>query len=71
MTSPDDLLSPDDIAALLQNRVTIRAVQKWCKSGRLRAINTGRKWLIRRADFEAFLRAHEGGNRGKTNALAA
>jgi excisionase family DNA binding protein len=71
--SPDDYLSPEDISKLLQNRVTARSVQTWCKIGKLKAIHAGRRWLVRRADFEAFLTSHEeeGNVRGKAEPLAA
>jgi excisionase family DNA binding protein len=70
--SPDDFLSPEEISKLLQNRITPRSVQAWCRTGKLKAIHAGRRWLVRRADFEAFLRSHEGREEeGKANALAA
>jgi excisionase family DNA binding protein len=69
--SPDDFLSPDEVAALLQNRYTSRSVQSWCQSGKLPASRVGRKWLIRRADFEAFVRNGGEVKEGKANALAA
>ena len=72
--SPDELLiTPQQAAEELQGIVTPRTVTTWCKSGKLKASRAGRKWLIRRADFEAFLRVQEEGGetRGKAEALAA
>lgn len=76
MNSPADdlLITPQQISEELQGQVTPRTVTTWCKTGKLRASRAGRKWLIKRADFEAFLRSHEGGGTGdlkKANALAA
>ena len=71
---PDDLLiTPQQAAEELQGMVTPRTVTTWCKLGKLRATRAGRKWLIRRADFDTFLRSHEEGGdlRGKAEALAA
>jgi hypothetical protein len=73
--SPDDLMTAQQIVNELQGIVTVRTVTTWCKSGRLKAKRVGLKWVIRRADFEAFQISNEGGNegnvRGKVNALAA
>ena len=72
--SPDELMTAQQIVDELQGIVTVRTVTTWCKSGKLKAVRAGLKWVIRRSDFEAFLRSHEGGNEGelkKANALAA
>ena len=72
---PDELMTAQQIADELQGIVTVRTVTTWCKSGRLKAKRVGLKWVIRRADFEAFQISNEGGEEGekevKTNALAA
>ena len=70
--SPDELLTTQQVCDELQGNVTPRTVMNWCKTGRLRATRAGWKWLIRRADLEAFLR--QGGEEEqlkKANALAA
>jgi excisionase family DNA binding protein len=74
MSIPDGdlLITPQQISDELQGMVTPHTVTSWCRSGKLKATRAGRKWIIRRADFVAFLRTNEGGGeRGKANALAA
>lgn len=54
-TKPDDLLSPQEVAAIL--RVTDRTVLRYIEDGVLSGIRLpgGRLWRIRRADVEALL----------------
>jgi excisionase family DNA binding protein len=70
MTIPDGdlLITPQQIAEELQGMVTPYTVTRWCKSGKLVATKAGRKWLVRRADFEAFLK-RGGENNPKADGL--
>jgi excisionase family DNA binding protein len=51
----DDLyLTPTQVAGELH--VTVVTVRRWITNGRLRASKAGpRKWMVRRADLDAFL----------------
>lgn len=39
-------------------RVSVQTVNRWCRTRRLAARRAGRKWLVRREDLDAFLRAN-------------
>lgn len=45
-----------EIAAEL--RVSVQTVNRWCRTNQLAARRAGRKWIVRRDDLEAFLRAN-------------
>jgi excisionase family DNA binding protein len=69
---PDELLSSQQVSDELQGMISARTVTNWCKAGKLKATRAGGKWLIRRADLQAFLQ--QGGreeSRGKAEPLAA
>ena len=52
-------LTPAEVAEEL--RVTVVTVRRWIASGTLRASKAGpRRWMIRRADLDAFLSAKAG-----------
>lgn len=38
-------------------RVSVQTVNRWCRTRQLAARRAGRKWLVRREDLDAFLRA--------------
>jgi excisionase family DNA binding protein len=70
--SPDELLSSQQVSDELQGMVSARTVTNWCKAGKLKASRAGGKWLIRRADLQAFLqRGGEAGEVKKAEPLAA
>lgn len=51
----NDYLSCEDVANLTGK--TLADVRRWCKSGRLKASRPGgRAWIIKKSDFEDFLR---------------
>jgi hypothetical protein len=70
--SPDELLSVSQVAAELQNKITVQTISTWCRVGKLRARRIGFKWFVRRGDLQAFLNTGgEEESRGKAEPLAA
>lgn len=53
--SPDDLLTVDEVAAIL--RVSTKTLYAWLKAKRLRGGRAGRGWRIRREHVTAFLQS--------------
>lgn len=49
-----DLLTTEEVARRL--RVSPGAVRAWLRSGQLRGVRAGRRWRIREADLEEYLR---------------
>jgi excisionase family DNA binding protein len=43
-----------------QLHVTPETVNRWCRTGQLRATKAGRSWLIQPSDLEAFLKQSKG-----------
>ena len=37
-------------------RVSVQTINRWCRERKLRAHRAGRKWLVRPADLDTFLR---------------
>jgi len=51
----EELFTTDEVAEMLKvHRVT---VWRWCKSGKLPAIQVGQQWRIRASDLQAFIEA--------------
>lgn len=72
MSNPDDLLSVNQIHELLERRVTIQTISRWCRNGELRATRVGLMWIVKRSDLDEFLEQRKGeGGRKKAEALAA
>jgi hypothetical protein len=69
--SPDELLSVAQVAAELQNKITVQTISTWCRVGKLRARRIGFKWFVRRGDLQAFLTGGDEDRRGKAEPLAA
>jgi excisionase family DNA binding protein len=55
-------------AALLA-RVHVRTMNRWCKTGRVKAAQVGRRWLVDRADLYSKLQLLGGAEEGKANTL--
>jgi excisionase family DNA binding protein len=72
MTIPDGdlLITPQQIVEELQGMVTPYTVTRWCRSGKLKATRAGRKWLIRKADFDEFLKKGGENSTKKADGLA-
>jgi excisionase family DNA binding protein len=49
-------LTIEDIYEELDRKVPIDSIRQWIKSGRLKAYRPGKAYLIKREDFEKFLR---------------
>jgi excisionase family DNA binding protein len=49
-------LDIDDIYELFGRKVPKDSIREWIRTGRLRAFKPGKNYLIRREDFEKFLR---------------
>jgi len=49
-------LDIDDIYERLGRKVPKDSIREWIRTGRLRAFKPGKNYLIRREDFEKFLR---------------
>jgi excisionase family DNA binding protein len=65
----NEYLSAEAIAQRLG--VSQETVNRWCRTGQLKASKAGRVWRVRPADLEAFLSRHEaGGEVKKADALA-
>lgn len=56
---PDDLLTPQEIAAMLG--LSPRAVLLWLKAGKLRGFHSGPRgrWRVHRADLDSFIRYNQ------------
>lgn len=55
MAIKEELFSTDEVAEMLKvHRVT---VSRWCKSGKLPAVQVGQQWRIRASHLEAFMEA--------------
>lgn len=50
-------LTPDEVAAEL--RVSIDAIYKWLREGKLKGIRVASLWRIKREDLEAFLKPNK------------
>lgn len=48
----DDLLTPDEAAAILGRDVSL--VRRYCREGRIRAVKPGRDWLISKDALQEF-----------------
>jgi excisionase family DNA binding protein len=51
----------EDIYEELDRKVPIDSIRQWIKSGRLKAYRPGKAYLIKREDFEKFLRESQTG----------
>ena len=55
MPIKEELLTTDEVAEMLKvHRIT---VWRWCKSGKLPAVQVGQQWRIRAGDLQAFMEA--------------
>ena len=50
---PDDYMTVEECAAVA--RMTVAGFRRLCNDGKLRCSKVGRRWLIRTADFQAWL----------------
>lgn len=61
MTGLPDLLTPDNVRALMSNGVmTTQTIRKACADGSIPAIKIGRRWFIPKERFFDFLNGKEG-----------
>lgn len=55
---PEELLTPEEAAALL--KVKVSTVKEWLRRGKLRGVRlAGKVWRVRPADLDAFVLAGE------------
>ena len=60
----EEVFTTDEVAEMLKvHRVT---VWRWCKSGKLPAIQVGQRWRIRASDLQAFIKARTNAGFGAT-----
>lgn len=52
----DTWLTIDDIYERLDKKVPMDSIRQWIRSGRLKAYRPGKAYLVKREDFEKFLR---------------
>ena len=57
----DVWLTIDDIYERLGKKVPMDSIRQWIRSGRLKAYRPGKAYLIRREDFEKFMRESQTG----------
>lgn len=55
---PDDTewLTIEDVYEELDRKVPIDSIRRWIQSGRLKAYRPGKAYLIKREDFEKFMK---------------
>ena len=61
MTDETEWLSIEDIYERLGRKVPMDSIRQWIRTGRLKAYRPGKAYLVKREDFEKFLKESQTG----------